>query len=67
MANLRLFLKCKVCKERVYLMKYFPTTGWYIPVEFIELHDSIQKHNECQFDPSVEESMFCELFTLEYE
>lgn len=30
MANNRLYLKCKRTGEKVFLAKYYPSTGWYV-------------------------------------
>lgn len=30
MANNRMFIECDICKEKFFLMKYYPSSGWYI-------------------------------------
>lgn len=30
MANNRMFIECDICKERFFLMKYYPSSNWYI-------------------------------------
>ena len=43
MANNRMWLVCKKCKEKVLLMKYYPSTSWYIFHEELT-NDFMEKH-----------------------
>ncbi len=29
-ANNQMYLRCLLCSERLYLAKYYPSTGWYL-------------------------------------
>jgi len=60
MANNRVYLRCKTCSDTVYLAKYYPNTGWYIP-DTDTLHSQLNNHTHCTA------SSIGDIFTLEYE
>lgn len=51
MANNRAYITCDVCKESVYLAKYYPSSGWYISITSERLFDTVgkflEKHSNC--------------------
>ena len=57
----------------MYLLKYYPVTGWYLPDTEDEsaearLNRELKVHEGCQFEKGIPGGvMFSELFELEYE
>lgn len=77
MANNRMYLKC-LCGESFYLVKYYPSTGWYqstgleaLPSEaaldyMVRFADFLDAHRTCSGAAQVDAN-YGDNFRLEYE
>ncbi len=63
MANNRMFLTCKLCKKDIFLAKYYPGVGWYVPDKSI-LNEDFLLHFDCCLE---DQYMTNPVFELTYE
>ena len=52
MANNRTWMVCGACGERIALLKYYPSTQWYLFAEEDDLNDWLERHHHPQLAPS---------------